>query len=286
MTLRRKFFLRALTAAIVGGALSLALVRASAQTDRGADPADALIARGRAVYVAEGCIHCHSQFIRPGSLDVERWGPARDLAEVLQASPPLFGNRRQGPDLANVGNRRTPEWNRLHLIAPRTISPGSRMPTYAHLFRAGDDRGEALVAYLASLGADTFLERAEFVTAWQPAPATLTALANGNAAHGRHLFAQLCVNCHGPAGHGDGALAAKLSLAPPNWPAAGWRRLAAGADDSATRFELARLIKFGAPGTPMAGHETLTDRELADLVAHVRTLSAPAPSNVAIAAAR
>ena len=284
MTPRRNFFLRALTACVVGGALSL--VRVSAQPAEGAEATDVFIARGRAVYVAEGCIHCHSQFIRPGSVDVERWGPVRNLAEVLQASPPLFGNRRQGPDLANVGNRRTPEWNRLHLIAPRSVSPGSRMPTYAHLFRAGDDRGEALVAYLASLGGETFAERVDFIAAWQPSPASRAALAHGDATHGRQLFAQLCVNCHGPSGHGDGPLASKLSLAPPNWPAGGWRRLAPGADDSATRLELARLIKFGAPGTPMAGHETLTDRELADLVAHVRTLSAPAPSNVAIAAAR
>ena len=110
----------------------------------------ALIRRGREVYIAEGCIHCHSQYVRPGTIDEERYGPARPLPEMQQQRPPLFGNRRQGPDLQNVGDRRTAEWLRAQLQQPRTVIPGSRMPSYAHLFRSGD--GEALVAYLLSLG--------------------------------------------------------------------------------------------------------------------------------------
>src|SRR4051812_34286964 len=106
-----------------------------------------LIRRGREVYISEGCIHCHSQYVRPGTADEERWGPARPLAESEQQRPPLFGNRRQGPDLQNVGARRTTEWLRQHLIAPRDVTPGSRMPAYAHLFRPDTaNRGEALVA--------------------------------------------------------------------------------------------------------------------------------------------
>ncbi len=112
------------------------------------DPA--LIRRGREVYIAEGCIHCHSQYVRPGTIDEERWGPAKPLPELERQRPPLFGNRRQGPDLQNVGDRRTPDWIRRQLQKPRDVIPGSRMPAYARLFRNGD--GEALVAYLLSLG--------------------------------------------------------------------------------------------------------------------------------------
>ncbi len=111
-----------------------------------------LIDAGRRVYVAEGCIHCHSQYVRPGTMDEELWGPARPLADALAQTPPLLGNRRQGPDLQNVGLRRTREWNRAHLIAPRTVSPGSRMPAYGYLFTADARRGEALLDYLTSLG--------------------------------------------------------------------------------------------------------------------------------------
>src|SRR5262245_21404725 len=75
---------------------------------------EALIAAGRRVYVAEGCINCHSQYVRPGTADEARWGPAGNLAEMLAQTPPLFGNRRQGPDLQNVGNRRSHDWQRLH----------------------------------------------------------------------------------------------------------------------------------------------------------------------------
>ncbi|AOS46391.1 Cytochrome C oxidase, mono-heme subunit/FixO [Lacunisphaera limnophila] len=229
-----------------------------------AEASDPLVAQGREVYIAEGCIHCHSQYIRPGvAADVERWGPARPLAALLAEAPPLPGNRRQGPDLANVGNRRYPEWNRVHLQKPRALSPGSRMPAYAHLFADGDGRGEALVAYLASLGADTLTERWEMIARWQPDP-TVPAISARAAAR---LFERHCVACHGSDGQGQGPLAGKFTLPPPNWLRDEWRR-APGGDETL----LARLIKFGAPGTAMAGHETLSDAEIAGLVRHVKSL--------------
>jgi cytochrome c oxidase cbb3-type subunit 2 len=186
------------------------------------------------------------------------------LQEAVQGAPPLLGNRRQGPDLARVGNRRSPEWNRLHLIAPRAVSPGSRMPAYAHLFAAGDGRGEALVAYLASLGADTLPERQVQIAAWQP-----DAREALPPAESRRLFVKLCAPCHGESGRGDGAVAAKLSARPPDWSQAAWRFVPQG-----VAFEpaLARTIRFGLPGLAMAGHECLTDREVIGLVRFVQTL--------------
>ena len=38
---------------------------------------------------------------------------------------------------------------------------------------------------------------------------------------------------------------------------------------------LARLIKFGLPGSPMAGHETLPDPDILSLAAYVKSLHAP-----------
>lgn len=102
--------------------------------------------RGRAVYIAEGCISCHSQYVRPRGDDF--FGPHRPLDRTAQ--PPLVGSRRQGPDLTNVGARRPVEFLRAHLIDPRAHNPWSRMPAYPHLF--ADRRGEDLVAYLATLG--------------------------------------------------------------------------------------------------------------------------------------
>lgn len=248
----------------VGAGLAAALAATGAASRAEADEA-AVVARGREVYLAEGCLHCHSQYVRPGvALDVERWGPATVLAEALRASPPLFGNRRQGPDLANVGNRRTPEWNRLHLIAPRAIAPGSRMPGYAHLFAAGDERGEALVAYLASLGADTFAERQAGIARWAPAVDRVTPPAASRA-----RFAQLCSPCHGETGRGDGPVAATLSLPPPDWTSSPWRHVAPG---PGAEVALSRIIKFGLPGLPMAGHEYLPDADIVGLARLVRTM--------------
>ena len=262
MTSRRDLFLRALAGAIAACVVSLAPV--SAQTDVTADPAANLIARGRAVYIAEGCIHCHSQFIRPGTPDEAYWGPARPLAEMLKEAPPLPGNRRQGPDLQNVGDRRSPDWNRLHLQDSRSLSPSSTMPRYAHLFAAGDPRGEALVAYLASLGADTTEARARQIAAWTP-----PSLA-GDAQRGATLFASLCASCHGADGRGHGPLAGKLA-APPADLVAGPRPRTTCATPEATATELARVIRFGLPGTAMAGHETLSAADLAALTAYLST---------------
>ncbi len=137
------------------GVVLYAFLPATAATPAGPETAGSetvAAARGRRVYIQEGCINCHSQYVRPRSRDVELWGPHRPAA--AGENPPLYGNRRQGPDLTNAGSRRPREWHRLHLIEPRTVSAGSRMPSYAHLFADGDPRGDDLVAYLASLRAE------------------------------------------------------------------------------------------------------------------------------------
>lgn len=110
-----------------------------------------LVELGRQVYVSEGCIHCHSQYVRPVGEDQSLWGMPTTPQQALSQVPVLIGNRRQGPDLANVGQRRDPVWNRLHLTDPSALVPGSRMPSYPHLFEEDGGRGEALLAYLDHL---------------------------------------------------------------------------------------------------------------------------------------
>ena len=131
---------------LLGGAIFLAMGWPQADLN-----AEENVDLGRKVYIAEGCMHCHSQYVRPGTADEILWGPAHPLVEVLMQTPPLLGNRRQGPDLQNVGLRRAREWNRDHLMTPRLFMPGSRMPSYRHLFAGDAARGEALLDYLASL---------------------------------------------------------------------------------------------------------------------------------------
>lgn len=231
------------------------------------------VARGRRVYVAEGCIHCHSQYVRAGTGDEVLWGPAERRS--AEGTPPLIGVRRQGPDLAEVGNRRTAAWQRRHLIEPRRLVPGSRMPSYAHLFAGDGARGADLVSYLQSLGAGTRAERRALV-AESPVPRSA-----GSVARGGELFARHCASCHGDRGRGDGPLAAEIRGPDPDGSVARTMDLAKGAfwavswspADRSLEAAVARTIRFGIPGTPMPGHETLSDRQVADLVAFVEELA-------------
>jgi cytochrome c oxidase cbb3-type subunit 2 len=243
-------------------ALGLLLAAAAAAQEEG------LIHRGREVYLAEGCIHCHSQYVRPGSDDERRWGPAHPLAEATRELPPLLGARRQGPDLQNVGARRNPEWLRLQLQWPWELSPGSRMPAYGYLFRPGrGPDGEALVAYLGSLGADSRLQWRDEANRWRPTPVATDSLR----APARD-YTEYCAGCHGVSGHGDGSLARRLGTPPRDLVRAGWISFPAAARGETERLALARIIKFGLPGSAMAGHEWLADAEALALAAYVQAL--------------
>jgi len=233
----------------------------------GLDPAT--IEEGRRVYIAEGCIYCHSQFLRPRvARDSEQWGPGATSLAQRKEQPPLVGTRRQGPDLSNVGNRRSAEWQRWHLFQPSFLVPNSRMPSYAHLFRDQDRRGDALVAYLCSLGADSAAERAARVQQWKPAPTARPDFRAGQA-----LFSELCAMCHGPKGEGDGWLGVKLTVRPPNFHLGSWKHLRN--DDPERPLQVSRIIKYGLPGTSMPGHEYLSDDEVVALAAYVAQLHLP-----------
>ncbi len=226
---------------------------------------------GREVYISEGCMSCHSQFVRKGTQDEQWWGPWQDPKIILATRPPLIGNRRNGPDLLNIGNRRSMDWNRMHLIEPRDLSPASRMPSYRHLFVPGDPRGPALLEYLALLGTDSFEERNQTIAHWRIAPEAKPVAPDLRAV----LYQRHCAQCHGTEGRGDGRLAPQLthSNPPRNLAAGEWLFYARQTADPSQ--ELARTIKFGIPGTSMPGHELLTDSELLGLAAHVQSLKQP-----------
>lgn len=257
-------------AAVVALAAVLAALGTGGAGAADDEPDPAAVARGREVYIDEGCINCHSQFVRPLTHDVEWWGPARPIDPA--ETPPLIGMRRQGPDLLNVGNRRSAVWQRLHLLDPRSISPGSRMPSYRYLFDDGDTRGADLVAYLTSLGRST--GRSRFLT--REAYAFSVPVEQGLLASGRRLFASYCVPCHGANGRGDGPLAGNfrpegLDLGKPQLI-----YVPAGPGGEPLPEDVMRVVKFGIPSTSMAGHEYLGDHAVADLARRVLEIRADA----------
>jgi cytochrome c oxidase cbb3-type subunit 2 len=87
------------------------------------------------------------------------------------------------------------------------------------------------------------------------------------------LFAELCASCHGPNGQGDGVVVDELSVRPPDFSRDAWRRANDGSGDV-----VARIIKFGMPGTPMAGHEYLSDGDVVALARHVIALHSANPN--------
>ncbi|MFA0349027.1 cbb3-type cytochrome c oxidase subunit II [Vibrio sp. 10N.222.55.C6] len=147
---------------------------------------------GRDIYISEGCHVCHTQMVRPLEPEVKRNGRPNQEADDIYEFPNLWGSKRTGPDLTNLGRKYSDQWHAIHLIDPRKVVPTSIMPSYPWLFEqtlTGDDisakmevlrtlgvpytdqeigdarlqvrgktKGEALIRYLQSLGKDTSQE--------------------------------------------------------------------------------------------------------------------------------
>lgn len=94
--------------------------------------------RGRAVYVSNGCVYCHSQQPRDPAQapDASRgWGRPSVAADYTYDRPHLLGTSRTGPDLFNIGARQPSEdWHLGHLYQPRAYTTGSTMPAFPFLF--------------------------------------------------------------------------------------------------------------------------------------------------------
>ena len=108
---------------------------------------------GRQVYIANGCIYCHSQQPRDPSLAPDQargWGRPSVPNDYRHDTPHLLGTMRTGPDLFNIAVRQpSKDWHLGHLYQPRAYLPGSIMPAYPFLFekkRGPAEPGETVVA--------------------------------------------------------------------------------------------------------------------------------------------
>ncbi|MES2702802.1 MAG: cbb3-type cytochrome c oxidase subunit II [Bacteroidota bacterium] len=103
---------------------------------------------GKHIYIAEGCVGCHSQQVRNVDMDKRfgsRPGMAADYANIGRTSvwantATVMGTERTGPDLTNVGVRQPGrDWNLMHLFNPRSVVAQSIMPSYEWLFEIKDE---------------------------------------------------------------------------------------------------------------------------------------------------
>ncbi len=99
--------------------------------------------KGKALYVANGCVACHTQQVR--NIDMDKvWGDRPSIAADYAANhrtdfwrntATLMGTERTGPDLTNIGNRQPSiDWQLLHLYQPRAVVKQSIMPAYQWMF--------------------------------------------------------------------------------------------------------------------------------------------------------
>src|SRR5215467_8267776 len=87
-------------------------------------------ARGRRIYIREGCFYCHTQFTRPQD---RGYGPLVKAGDYVFETPHQLGTARTAPDLTNEGGKYASEWQKAHLVNPRAMKPGSIMPSFSYL---------------------------------------------------------------------------------------------------------------------------------------------------------
>lgn len=131
-----QFAVAATIAILIGGLVEMIptfIVKSNVPTIESVKPYTPLELQGRDIYIREGCNTCHSQMIRPFRSETERYGEYSKAGEYVYDHPFLWGSRRTGPDLHRVGGKYPNLWHYLHMENPRTMSPGSIMPSYPWL---------------------------------------------------------------------------------------------------------------------------------------------------------
>lgn len=125
--------------AVVSGSIieivPMLMVKSNVPTIESVKPYTALEIEGRDMYIAEGCTTCHSQMIRPMRHEIERYGEYNKPGEDVYEHPHLWGSKRTGPDLTRIGGKYPDLWHVRHMENPRSTSPNSIMPAYAHMLK-------------------------------------------------------------------------------------------------------------------------------------------------------
>jgi len=131
-----QFTIAAMVVILIGGVIEFIptfLVKSNIPTIASVKPYSPLELQGRDIYIREGCNSCHSQLVRPFRSETERYGEYSKAGEFVYDHPFLWGSKRTGPDLHREGGKYPNLWHYLHMENPRSMSPGSLMPSYSWL---------------------------------------------------------------------------------------------------------------------------------------------------------
>jgi len=250
---------------------------------------------GLRVYVAEGCLFCHSQQVRPLPQDRPFGRPSvpGDYArlawlDVWREPPGLLGTERTGPDLSDVGDRQpAATWQYIHLYQPRSVVPGSVMAAFPWLFEVEERPApDAVVVpipppYAPARGKVVATARAQVLVAYlvalkqlplpgaaaEPASTTGSGAQPAAADAGASLYGSRCAACHQANGKGLPGAFPPLAADP----------VVTAADPA----EHVRVVLFGRKGAVIGGVSypgempawgpQLSDEEIAAVVNHERT---------------
>jgi cytochrome c oxidase cbb3-type subunit 2 len=195
--------------------------------------------KGKALFVSNGCVACHTQQVRNVDMD-KKWGSRPSIAadyadnhrtDFWRNTATLMGTERTGPDLTDIGTRQPSEdWHLTHLFNPRIVAPASVMPAYSWLFTEKKEatkndvvvkipdeykeEGTVIVATLQALQLVAYLkelkqvrlpdgtETPAFLYAKKPSAANATTGAAAGAPNGTTLYANNCQSCHQQNGEG------------------------------------------------------------------------------------
>lgn len=246
---------------------------------------------GRRLFLSNGCIYCHSGFVRPQDVAAGQLYLYPRISEpgdfvAPDQSPNLFGTERTGPDLSNSGGFHPDDWHIAHYKNPRTVTPISLMPSFEFL---STQQAASLIAYtqsrigkLGQIRTQHQLSMKQLILAEQNLSATLQAdyqigypgadnLANlmmmdrgywftpnplpvtqENLIRGREIFQQRCFGCHGTAGDGAGAALPFLNPPPAAFTQLGDAQRGSDTSPGAYYWRILR----GVPGTAMENFGT------------------------------
>ncbi len=205
-------------------------------------------AEGRSIYIANGCVYCHTQSVR--TID---WGADRiaEVGDYVADRPILLGSERTGVDLSQEGGEHPDDWHMAHFINPRHTRTNSIMPPFAYL---GPDAIQRLTRYVQSLGGKSADHRTRRQSHWKtqvvaayeagpvqnvtwlsehipegwrhipnPYPTTDAGLARG-----RKIYQDFCLGCHSPIGDGVGPAQPHLYPPPLNFTILKGREISGG----------------------------------------------------------
>ena len=203
---------------------------------------------GRAIYIANGCVYCHTQSVR--AID---WGAERiaEAGDYVADQPILLGSERTGVDLSQQGGEHPDDWHMAHFTNPRHTRGNSIMPPFAYL---GKDNIRRLTRYVQSLGGKSADHRTARQNHWKtlvtaayeagpvqnvkwlsdnipegwrnvpnPYPTTDAGLARG-----RKIYQDFCLGCHSPIGDGMGPAQPNLYPPPLNFTILKGREISGG----------------------------------------------------------